>query len=309
MNILNELDSILSREVEPYEVNELEYDMQKFATLFKTRFSEAYQKFKHEHCEIFRGDKNLDKEISIVKPGKRASQNTSNYYTILISHLLPSWKDFPKRDSSFICTTDPDMARRYGSGTFFIVFPENGANLGVCSASDFWYSFENQLEDMAISNLSYFNNFFYEFYHKIINFYSLPPEYDISIEELKKFSNLVDQSLELMLSYYQKNIDDIPDEDKAKINSLRQIFEMNTPLREIRNEYLRNQTPFLQQIDQNFLNPEKNEIQHCSIGEFKLGEKYSEIWTDASCLFINYNTWSIWQPYMNSPEWEKIMNE
>jgi len=308
MNILNELDLILAREVEPYEVNELEYDMQKMATLFKTRFSEAYQKFKHEECEIFRGDQNLDKEISIVKPGKRASQNTSNYYTLLISYLLPSWKDFPKRDSSFICTTDPDMARRYGRGNYFIVFPENGANLGVCSSRDFWYSFENQLEDMDISDLSYFNNFFNEFYHMIINFYSLP-EHDISIEELKKFSNLVDQSLELMLSYYQKNINDIPDEDKAKINRLRQMFQMNTPLMEIRDEYLRNQIPFLQQIDQNFLNPEKNEIQHCSIGEFKLGEKYSEIWTDASCLFINYNTWKIWQPYISSPEWEKIMNE
>jgi hypothetical protein len=112
-----------------------------------------------------------------------------------------------------------------------------------------------------------------------------------------------------MLSYYQKNINDIPDEDKAKINRLRQMFQMNTPLQEIRNEYLRKQTPFLQQIDQNFLNPKKNGIRHCSIGEFKLGERHSEIWTDASCLFINYNTWSIWQPYMNSPEWEKIMNE
>lgn len=308
MNILNELDSILSREVEPYEVNELKYDMQKMATLFKTRFSEAYQKSQKEKCQIFRGDEKLNKEISIIKPGKRASQNTSNYYTLLISYLLPSWKDFPKRDSSFICTTDPDMASRYGRGNYFIVFPENGANLGVCSASDFWYSFENQLEDMAISDLSCFNIFFDGFYHKMINFYSLPWD-DLSIEELKTFSNLVDQSLELILSYYQKNINDIPDEDKAKINSLRQIFEMNTPLREIRDEYLRKQTPFLQQIDQNFLNPKKNGIRHCFIGEFQLVEKHSEIWTDASCLFINYNTWSIWQPYMNSPEWEKIMNE
>lgn len=308
MNILKELDSILSREVEPYEVNELKYDMQKMATLFKTRFSEAYQKSQKEECQIFRGDKKLNKEISIIKPGKRASQNTSNYYTVLMSHLLPSWKDFPKRDSSFICTTDLDMARRYGGGNSFIVFPENGANLGICSASDIWYSFENQLEDMAISHLYYFNQFFDEFYNRIMNFYSLP-EQGISTEGLKKFSNLVDQALELMLSYYQKNINDIPDEDKAKINSLRQIFEMNTPLREIRDEYLRKQTPFLQQIDQNFLNPKKNGIRHCSIGEFKMGEKHSEIWTDASCLFINYNIWKIWQPYMSSPEWEKIMNE
>ena len=64
-----------------------------------------------------------------------------------MSYLLPSWKDFPKRDSSFICTTSEYKARDYAfdKDDLYHVFPENGANLGICSSLDIWDSCNIQL--------------------------------------------------------------------------------------------------------------------------------------------------------------------
>ena len=46
------------------------------------------------------------KDYGFIDPSKhpeRKSANTSNYYTILVNHLLPSWKKYPKR--SIICSS------------------------------------------------------------------------------------------------------------------------------------------------------------------------------------------------------------
>ena len=85
MSILKEFDSILARSVEPIKVDNISFDLQKLKELFKTRFSESLINFKNELC-IYRGHRKLNKEIVILTPGKRASQNTENYYTILMSY-------------------------------------------------------------------------------------------------------------------------------------------------------------------------------------------------------------------------------
>ena len=69
----------------------------------------------------------------------RKSANTTNYYTMLFDHILPSWKDYPDRSRSWICTSSHYYASGYGS-TYY-VFPIGNPNLGVCPRRDIWGSF------------------------------------------------------------------------------------------------------------------------------------------------------------------------
>ena len=60
-----------------------------------------------------------------------------NYYTLLINNL-PSWATYPKRE--IICSTDLDKASNYGET--YVVFPYDGAKLGICPGSDIFISFD-----------------------------------------------------------------------------------------------------------------------------------------------------------------------
>lgn len=62
----------------------------------------------------------------------------SNQYTIWVDNH-PSWKDFPKRSRSFICSTNYHTARHFGIP--HIVFPIGDPKFGICPVSDFQLSF------------------------------------------------------------------------------------------------------------------------------------------------------------------------
>lgn len=86
---------------------------------------------------IFRGVTN-DNGIMLGNPGKgkdRVSKNTHNLYTLWIDNH-PSFKDFPKRSKSFICTTNVRYAGEYGLP--YIVIPKDASDAGVCPSSDIW---------------------------------------------------------------------------------------------------------------------------------------------------------------------------
>ncbi len=72
------------------------------------------------------------------KPRKSAYVG-SNYYTLLLDNLS-SWKQYPKRSKSIICTTDKHKAEDYGSA--YIVLPKDGSKIGVCPDDDIFTSFK-----------------------------------------------------------------------------------------------------------------------------------------------------------------------
>ncbi len=76
----------------------------------------------------------------------RKSANTYNYYTLLFDNH-PSWKDYPKRSKSMICTTEYSTADGYGN--VFIVIPSDKAKIGVCPANDLWNSFDHFLNNFS----------------------------------------------------------------------------------------------------------------------------------------------------------------
>lgn len=89
---------------------------------------------------IYRGKKtNFLFDYTDPSKGKpRVSRNTSNHMTLLMDNL-PSWKGWPKRSRSLICTTR--AAKTVAYGKTYVVLPEDNVKMGVCYGSDIWVSF------------------------------------------------------------------------------------------------------------------------------------------------------------------------
>lgn len=126
--------------------------------LDRPEYSQALKAFR-EGRVIYRGDRRHEDILAaVVTPGIRISQNTSNIYTRLVSDVFVSWQDFPKRNRSTICTTNIEKADRYCYNNPFVIFPQNGTKIGICSASDFWLSFPFMNEITNIDSLDTFNS-------------------------------------------------------------------------------------------------------------------------------------------------------
>lgn len=101
---------------------------------------------------IFRGlwspgtSQALEVQGNIEPP--RKSRNTSNYYTLLLDNL-PSWRQYPRRGRSIICSSGYEKADAYGE--VFYVFPVDGAKIGVCSDRDIFTSFMKVTKPYAMN--------------------------------------------------------------------------------------------------------------------------------------------------------------
>jgi hypothetical protein len=127
--------------------NSLEkYSPDKIFRMIQTNASDAYLAAKSGR-PIFRGMRNLSIPVFLVTPRNktRVSANTTNHYNLLFSNL-PSWKDLPPRNKSLICTTNLYTAKEFGPQTY-LVFPLDGAHLGVCPAEDLW---RTKIEEMNV---------------------------------------------------------------------------------------------------------------------------------------------------------------
>jgi len=132
-------------------------------TLAHTQFSEA---FGERYPYIIRGmNKKDDHNIFLVSGIKgRVSANTSNDYTVL-TDAHPGWQKYPKRSESLICTTANNIEYAQDFGEVFMILPENGAKIGLCSGFDFWESFpiftkhlRKSFSDRYISGVNIFND-------------------------------------------------------------------------------------------------------------------------------------------------------
>lgn len=102
---------------------------------------DAYAKGK----AIYKGFSSDRERVTIVDASKiqRTSQNTNNIYTYFTSNVSQKWKAFPPRNRSLICSTHYGTAYNYAraTGTVYVIFPFNGAKIGVCPTYDMWDSF------------------------------------------------------------------------------------------------------------------------------------------------------------------------
>lgn len=105
---------------------------------------------------IYRGTwSNIRTGYGVLDPRKgtpRESANTSNHMTLLMDNL-PSWKKFPLRSRSVICSTDKRTA--YNFGDRYYVYPYDKCIFGTAPAGDVWGAFEA----LGVDSVDEFNAF------------------------------------------------------------------------------------------------------------------------------------------------------
>ncbi len=118
---------------------------------------------------IYRGSPN-PAPLVYTDPTKveRVSRNTTNELTLLVSHILPSWQEWPKRSRSLICSESYDTADTYSNGGAYIVLPLGDPNIAVVPGLDFWDGFDMSPPD--------FNHNFGEF---LRSFRAIAPNIEI----------------------------------------------------------------------------------------------------------------------------------
>ncbi|HQL12025.1 MAG TPA: hypothetical protein PK507_03335, partial [bacterium] len=224
---------------------------------------------------IFRGDV-IDDNIVNRKPGIRISLNNSyNYYNRLLSNILNSWKHYPKRNQSFICTSSYAYASHW-SDVVNLVLPINGTKLGICPKWDMWRSFT---EHSDIERMLYFNIDISKFFSIINDTLADVHDYIFKYEDNKE-----------VYRYIVKTESNIKKLTENKVNDLIEYFHAdmyNANIFEyiVRNVY--NNTETIISCLDDILNPEKNEFRTEFIESYSIPiNKQRELWFSNEAIFI-----------------------
>lgn len=195
-----------------------EYGIDEIMTqFFRKDYSEAWKAYQQGH-KIYRGDRRLEGNFIIgVTPGIRVSQNTSNIYTQLFSHLLPSWEEYPPRNRCAVCTNNVNKAEGYSNNDIFYIFPKNGTKIGISPARDIWYSFNVLLKQYRIDTLNDFNTLILNYMSYVSNQLDedVADKFDTNdIEKIELLFHVIEYSTRELIDNKIAEIED--DEDLKK---------------------------------------------------------------------------------------------
>jgi hypothetical protein len=203
------------------------------------------------------------------KPRKSAYA-TYNYYTLFIDNL-PSWRQYPKRSESLICTTSYTKAVQYTyDNNPYIVFPYDNAKLAVAPTDDIFTSFKiyhDNTYNLIFGTGREFNEFLEWFFDKITGIDDASSNWN----RLKKAMNIFDK--EWKTGEAKEDIENTYNSTYTRhlYESIVSFFEDN---------YKGNMLKMFDKL----LNPDYN--------GFRLTKKISqipddrEVWTDSKCLMI-----------------------
>ncbi len=272
---------------------------------------------------LYRASSNKNANFFLYTPGKRISKGTLNVYSTLISDILPSWRNLPKRNKSVICINDYYIAAKYldykerSNGTIYIVIPPNTAKVVVTPDEDVWFAFnylasKTSVESAADADYSIivFLAFFYNFVknknliNKIITSSSVPSEvYEVlnSIKAnedsfLNKFKNMFIAGNKSVIMKVFKEIDEILSDKEFATAILHIYLEYTKAASPEIGEYIiktkiANSNISILDILDDLFDPVNNEFEVIRYEYFVNGVWLShEIWTDSPCIFINTNS-------------------
>lgn len=273
-NSIIDNESLVSDTLKDYNIVDISLDDIELINLLNTDYSEAFDRAKKGYF-IFRGDV-IDDNIVNRKPGIRISLNNSyNYYNRLLSNILNSWKHYPKRNQSFICTSSYEYASHW-SDVVNLVLPINGTKLGICPKWDMWRSFT---EHSGIERMLYFNIDISKFFSIINNTLADVHDYIFKYEDNKE-----------VYRYIVKTESNIKKLTENKLNDLIEYFHAdmyNANIFEyiVRNVY--NNTETIISCLDDILNPEKNGFRTEFIESYSIPiNKQRELWFSNEAIFI-----------------------
>ena len=222
---------------------------EKVKSLIDTQYNKAT-----EGTLIYRGNRSLRGDYYFLDPTKSYEREspfaTANFYNLLFSNL-PSWRKYPKRNKSVICTTSNANAFRRGCDVAYIVLPINDADIGVCPADDIWFSFKHS----GIANLNILN-------------------YDL-IDLFK--DNTTEDNVDVNWHSFLRACKEL--EDNGRLKEMGYGFDTIDI-----DKYVESKMSFIEYLNE-LLNPDKNKLKMVKPGA-KLKPNV-EVWTDSPCLLIN----------------------
>jgi len=273
-NSIIDNEALISDTLKDYNIVDISLDDIELINFLNTDYSEAFDRAKKGYF-IFRGDI-IDDNIVNRKPGIRISLNNSyNYYNRLLSNILNSWKHYPKRNQSFICTSSYEYASHW-SDVVNLVLPINGTKLGICPRWDMWRSFT---EHSDIERMLYFNIDISKFFSIINDTLADVHDYIFKYEDNKE-----------VYRYIVKTESNIKKLTENKVNDLIEYFHAdmyNANIFEyiIRSVY--NDTETIISCLDDILNPEKNEFRIEFIESYSIPiNKQRELWFSNEAIFI-----------------------
>ena len=236
-------------------------------------FSEAYDKFK-KGIIFYRADKKINESLTVITPQTRISSDTSNIYNRLISDVLPSWKNYPKRNRSIIFTNNLNEVERYAylrQGKIYYIFPKNGARLVISNAADVWEAFKYNNFPVRLDVL---NNNLTSFIIKVAKLSK------IQLSEGKVQDFFVHQNANNIIRLFNE-FNNIP------IDTLEDLAQETDILSQTVIDIIKKRNvSFLEALDI-LLTPSANGFAVKSITDINHNDTSdsSEIWTDSQCLF------------------------
>ena len=161
---------------------------------------------------------------------------------------LPSWKSYPKRSRSIICSTTLDGAYGYGNNMDKkVIIPFDGSKIGLCADHDLWDSWNNiSSVHLFISSLN----------KELI-------EYGISDVDDKSWSSLKKALIKL-------SVGDVNERGIYNFGNILKNWDGNGD--------------FIKHID-NILSPKSNGFKLLKAGD-KLPSKGQEAWVGGKCVII-----------------------
>ncbi len=218
--------------------------------------------FMTKHCqdamkgsEIFRGNRTLRADYYLIDTSVADDRISpfaaNNIYNLLLSNL-PSWKHYPKRNRSVICTTDKNNASGRGDGTFYRVLPIDNSKIGICPSSDIFYAFEG----VGVWTLNDLNRDLESFFEDN----GITDNIKWIDKDFSKFTNAC------------RKVDKLKKEESL------------TDLPEWMNSYEIGKDFFIDWLDE-ILSPNNNGFKLINAGD-KFDDDRAEVWTDGKCLLV-----------------------
>ncbi len=215
--------------------------------------------------KIYRGNENFfESAFKLSNPQNfvRKSANTTNYCTLILE-LLDSWKPYPRRSRSLICSS-----RKWGADVFGntrdLVIPFNNSKIGICPSGDFWQGFEKTLRPYPL-DVSGFNR---DFDYMISDYFENPGNYSAQVQTERSLTP------ERLLEFINKVTSDDFYKFKEKFDSkyLKKIL-----------------SPNLMDFLKNIFDPEYNNFKSCNIKEYQqIPSTFAqEVWIEGPCLLLN----------------------
>lgn len=264
------LKSILTESEHWFKSRSVNINLEKTKLLLQGKASSAWEKHLKDY-RIFRG-MDSNNEFKFISPSKttRESRNTLNIVNSFLD-ILPSWKNWPKRSNSIICSTSIRGAEFYGY--VFQVFPFDNAKIGICSQSDFWTSFpviKERFPSHDIDSLNYTISNLYTTLGLKVNFQKFTTE---QVKQLIDYLNKKTHGPEGIRSLYS-----------VGYLSDKYVREM---LVDMINFYKGGD--WIKYFDGLF-NPEKNNFQLTTIEEYSQLNTDKEVWTDSDSLMVRMSS-------------------